>query len=95
MHIHANQLNLNAQMYALSAAKAEAKEAAERTRKKLVDFASELRGEVDGETDCVMRLSRDGEPPDHSNQREGEGELGDEMQNKQADEEDNPFSGWA
>jgi hypothetical protein len=47
MHVHANQINPNAQLDALYAAeKAAAKRAAERTRKKLSEFASKLSAEM-------------------------------------------------
>jgi len=55
MHIHANQINPNAQLDALYAAeKAAAQREAARTRKKLLEFASVLAGEL-GEP-CVVRL---------------------------------------
>lgn len=55
MHIHANQTNPNVQLNNLYAAeKAEAKRETERTRKKLMEFASVLAGEC-GEA-CVVRL---------------------------------------
>jgi hypothetical protein len=47
MHVHANQINPNAQLDALYAAeKAAAKREAERTRKKLSEFASKLSAEL-------------------------------------------------
>jgi hypothetical protein len=56
MHVHQNQVNPNAQLDAMYAAqKAAAKREAERTRKKLVEFASELAGEADSEA-CVVKL---------------------------------------
>jgi hypothetical protein len=61
MHIHANQTNPNVQLNALYAAeKAEAKRETERTRKKLIKFASVLAGEC-GEP-CVMKLGAHEEP---------------------------------
>jgi len=57
MHVHANPINPNAQLDALSAAeKAGAKRAAGSTRKKLLEFASELAGEADSEEACVVKL---------------------------------------
>ncbi|MFZ0759475.1 MAG: hypothetical protein WAM69_05935 [Candidatus Sulfotelmatobacter sp.] len=57
MHIHANQINATAQLDALYAAeKAAAKLEAARTRKKLLEFASELAGEAESEEACVVRL---------------------------------------
>jgi hypothetical protein len=56
MRIHQNQVNPNAQLDAMYAAqKAAAKREAERARKKLVEFASELAGEADAEA-CVVKL---------------------------------------
>jgi hypothetical protein len=56
MRVHQNQVNPNAQLDAMYAAqRAAAKREAERTRKKLVDSASELAGEADTEA-CVVKL---------------------------------------
>ncbi len=96
MHIHAAQLNLNMQMNALyAAARAEAKLAAERTRKKLMNSASALAGEVDGETDCVVSLSREGAAHDLSNQRGSQSGGSQNKQDTQSDPESEPFSDWA
>ena len=55
MHIHANQVNPNAQLDALSSAeKATAKAAAERTRRKLMGSASEISGEAAAEAYIVQ-----------------------------------------
>jgi len=57
MHVHANQINPNAQTDALYAAeRAAAKRAAEGTRRKLLEFASELAGEAESEEACVVKL---------------------------------------
>ncbi len=57
MHVHPNQINPNVQADALYAAeRAAAKRAAEGTRKKLLEFASELAGEAESEEGCVVRL---------------------------------------
>ena len=54
------QFDPNIQMNALyAAARAEAKREAERTRKKLRNFASALAGEYSDGTDCVVKLSGD------------------------------------
>jgi len=96
MHIHSAQFNLDMQMYALSAAaRAEAKQTAERTRKRLMNLASALAGEVDGEPDCVVRLTREGAPRDQSNQQDSQSEFARKKQNTHADPENNPFSDWA
>jgi len=96
MHIHSIQFNLDMQMYALqAAAKAEAKLAAERTRKKLISFASILAGDLDGESECVVRLSRDGTPREQSNQQDSQGEFTGEEQDSHADPDSDLFSNWA
>lgn len=57
MHIRPNQTDPNVQVDALYAAqKAAAKREVERTRKKLLEFASELAGEADSGEDCIVRL---------------------------------------
>ena len=57
MHVHPNQINPNVQTDALYAAeRAAAKRAAEGTRRKLLEFASELAGEAESEEGCVVKL---------------------------------------
>jgi hypothetical protein len=57
MHVHANQMNPYAQLDAADAAqKAASKRAAEKTRKKLLEFASALAGEADSEGVCLVKL---------------------------------------
>jgi hypothetical protein len=59
MHIHPNQSNPYAQLDAIqSAQKSEAKAAAERTRKKLMESASELSGEATEEAYFVEVVRR-------------------------------------
>jgi hypothetical protein len=94
MHVHASQFNPNAPMHAIYAARAEAKLAAARTRKKLIFSASALANEVD-EVDCVVSLSGEGAPRDHSNQQDSQNESCSEKENTQTDAESNPFSDWA
>lgn len=56
MRVHSNQVNPNAQLDEMYAEqKAAAKQEAERTRKKLTEFASKLAGEA-GSEDCVVKL---------------------------------------
>jgi hypothetical protein len=95
MHVHASQFNPNAQMNAIYAAKAEAEMAAARTRKKLIFSASALANDVDGEADCVVRLSGEDAPPDQSDQQDGQSESGRNKQTAQADQDSSPFSDWA
>ncbi len=70
MHVHANQINPNTQLDALYAAeRAAAKRAAESTRKKLLEFASELAGEADSEEACVVKLGAREESEGHAEER--------------------------
>ena len=95
MHVHASQFNPNAQMNAIYAAKAEAEMAAARTRRKLIFSASALANEVDGETDCVVRLSGEDAPREQSTQQDSQSESDSKKQNTQTDPESSPFSDWA
>ena len=56
MHVHSNPTNLNAQLDAMnSSQKTAAKQEAERTRKKLTEFASKLAGEAASQ-DFIVKL---------------------------------------
>jgi len=72
MHIHASQPNPNLQLDALCAAeRVSAKREVERTRKKLLEFASQLSAEAESGDGCVVRLeaSPDSQSsPRHKNQ---------------------------
>ncbi len=77
MHIHPNQINPNLQQDALYAAeKAAAKEQAERTRRKLMEFASEISGEVASE-DCIVNLGEkdEGQEPEGRQKQKHAGGL--------------------
>ncbi len=70
MRVHMNQINANAQLDAMQAAqKAAAKREAARTRKKLMEFASEVAGEAEAE-DCVVRLGARDEPQEGKRQNQ-------------------------
>jgi hypothetical protein len=57
MHVHANQINPNAQLDALYAAeRAAANREVARTRKKLSEFASKLAAALDSGEDSVTRV---------------------------------------
>jgi hypothetical protein len=59
MHVHASQTNSYAQLDAMHATqKAAGKRAAERRRKKLFEFASEMAGEAESEAGIVKRGER-------------------------------------
>jgi hypothetical protein len=96
MHVHASQFNPSAQMDAIfAAAKAEARMAAAQTRKKLIFSASALANDVDGEADCVVRLSGEDAPREQSDQQESHDESGENKQDAQTDQESSLFSDWA
>jgi hypothetical protein len=61
MHVHASHTNPYAQLDAMHATqKAAGKRAAERTRRKLLEFASEIAGEADSEPGVVKLGEREG-----------------------------------
>ena len=99
MHVHANQINPNAQLDALYAAeKAAAQQEAARTRKKLLEFASALAGEA-GEA-CVVRVGtheESGEPAKQPNQQtEDRQKDSGKKQNERADSgPEHSISDWA
>jgi hypothetical protein len=73
MRVHNNQISPNAQLDAMYAAqKAAAKREAARTRKKLMEFASELAGEADAQA-CVVRLGAREEPQEGKRQNQPQG----------------------
>jgi hypothetical protein len=94
LHIHGNQFDPNIQLNALdAAAKAEAKQQAEETRKKLLSAASALAGEAD----CVVKLSGDGASEENN---DGGGRRNQDSEKKQGEQADSvsgeePFSDWA
>jgi len=97
MHIRANQTNPNAQMDALYAAgRAAAKQQAERTRKKLLESASELAGEA-GTEDCVVRLSSREEEREKEAQEKEDQSQGEKKQEPDAASEstEGSISDWA
>ena len=98
MHVHLNQFDPSLQMNALNAAaRAEAKWAAEQTRKRLLNSASALAGDYDIEADYVVRLSEDGTSREHPQQRGRQYQRGQKKSSAQANYEHGtePFSDWA
>ncbi len=98
MHVHFHQFDPNIQLNALNAAaRAEAKRAAERTRKRLLSAASALAGEYEYEADCVVSLSGNDASREDADQRSRQNRDGSWKQNEQASSvlESGPFSGWA
>jgi hypothetical protein len=95
MRVHANQVNPNAQLDALYAAeRAAAKRAAERTRKKLLEFASELAGEADSGA-CVVRLGTREESQESPRRQEQPGSGKKPEEGKDSAEADKSISDWA
>jgi len=75
MHVHRNQFDPNLQLSYLGAtAKAEAKKAAERTRKKLLEAASSLAGESGDEEGYVVHFGGRGGSQEDESQPDREGQ---------------------
>jgi len=93
MHIHGNPFDPNIQLNSLSAAaEAEAKRKSEETRKKLLNAASAL----EGEADCVVKLSGDGAPEEQSaGERENQGEVKNQDEHASPETGEKAFSDWA
>jgi hypothetical protein len=96
MHVHANQINPNPQLEALYAAeKAAAKRAAESTRKKLLEFASELAGEADSEDACVVKLEARGESEEHAEEQNPQDSRRKPKERSDSEKADKSISDWA
>jgi hypothetical protein len=96
MHVHANQINPNTQLDALYAAeKAAAKRAAESTRKKLLEFASELAGEADSEEGCVVKLGAREESEEHTEEQNPQDKRRKPKERADAEDADKSISDWA
>jgi hypothetical protein len=92
MHIHGNQINPNVQLDASYAAeRAAAKREAERTRKKLSQFASALAGEA-----CIVELEA-GEDSQGQAKRQNQPRDGNPKKQNQDDsnDADKSISDWA
>jgi hypothetical protein len=93
MHIHPNQINPNTQLDALYAAdKAAAKREIERTRRKLLEFASEIAGEAD-EEDCIVQLGAHEEGRKQQNHNRGSRKK--QKEQLGTVDEDKSLSDWA
>jgi hypothetical protein len=95
MHVHANQINPNAQLDATySAQKSEAKREAARTRKKLSESASETAGEAEAEA-CIVELEGSEDLQERANRqnRPGRGKKQEELPG--AEEDAQSISDWA
>ena len=103
MHVHANQVSPNAETDALYAAeRAAAKRAAEGTRRKLLEFASELAGEAESEEGCVVKLGAREQAEEQANPRDeqkpDQGNPGSRNKSKEqvdSADADNAISDWA
>jgi hypothetical protein len=96
MHVRANQINPNAQLDALYAAeRAAAKKAAESTRKKLLEFASELAGEVGSGEDCVVKLGAREESGEHAREQNQQDRRKKQEEPADPENKDNSISDWA
>jgi hypothetical protein len=98
MHVHANQINPNTQLDALyGAERAAAKREAANTRKKLLEFASELAGEADSGDACVVRLGAREESQEQARQRDRQNQGRQKKQRERANSEDadSSISDWA
>jgi hypothetical protein len=97
MHVHPNQINPNAQTDALYAAeRAAAKQAAEGTRRKLLEFSSELIGETESEEACVVNLRAREDAEEQAQQDDPK--LGSGKKRKEPADSENPdqsISDWA
>jgi hypothetical protein len=103
MHVHASQINAAAQTNALYAAeRAAAKRAAEGTRRKLLEFASELSSEAESEEGCVVKLGAHEEAEEQAQQRNQQtltlGDPGSRKGQKEkpgSGDKNNAISDWA
>lgn len=94
MHIHPNQINANAQLDALYAAdNAAAKREAESTRRKLMEFASEISGEAESGEDCIVQLGAREES--QKQQRQYPARWKKQKEHVDSEDEDNSISDWA
>jgi hypothetical protein len=93
MHVHANQINANAQLDALySAQKTATKREAARTRKKLSEFTSELADEA-----CVVELRGRGESQEQAKRQNppNDGTAKKANPSSESDGADKSISDWA
>jgi hypothetical protein len=96
MRVHQNQVNPYTQLDAMAAAqKAEAKRAAQRTRKRLVESASKLAGEAEADA-CLVELNADRKSNDEAKQQSQQKQGNRRQLAKDANSpEANSISDWA
>jgi hypothetical protein len=98
VHVHANQVNTNAQFDALcAAARAEANREAARTRKKLSEFASRLAATLDSGEGSVRRLGPHEESEEQARHQSQQNQDSRRKQKERANTETahNTVSDWA
>jgi hypothetical protein len=98
MHLHANQINPNAELNAVyAAAKTAATPEARRTRKKVLELASKLAGESDSGDACVVRLGAHEQSQDQAKQQNQQNQGNGKKPEERADFQDacNSISDWA
>jgi hypothetical protein len=95
MRAHNIQFDQDFQVNPLyAAARVEAKKEAERTRKKLRNFASALAGENNDGEDCVVELSEDDASQGQTN-RQNQGGQKEQNGEAKSDSAGDPSSYWA
>jgi hypothetical protein len=98
MHIRPSQINPNIQLDAMYAAeKAAAKQEAERTRKKLMEFASKLAGESESGEASIVEIGAREESREESRQREQQNMVDPQKPKDETDPQDAEryLSDWA
>ena len=98
VHIRPSQVNPNVQLEAMYAAeKAAAKREVERTRKKLMEFASKLAGESESGEASVVEIGAREESQKESTQQEQQTSLDPQKRNDEAESHDanSSLSDWA
>lgn len=92
MRVHPNQVNPNAQLDAMHAAqKAEARRQAARTRKKLMQFASQLAGGLEAEDLVVTLEEGEGRESQRQDEQQGHGAKA----NDESEPTEPAISDWA
>jgi hypothetical protein len=95
MHAHNIQFDPTFQVNPLyAAARVEAKKEAERTRKKLRNFASALEGECNDGEDCVLELSED-DASQGQTSRQNQGDQEEQIGEANSESAGDPASYWA
>ena len=98
MHIRPSQVNPNIQLDAMYAAeKAAAKQEAESTRKKLMEFASKLAGESESGEASIVEIEAREESREESSQQERQDTVDAQKPKRETDSHDaeRSLSDWA